>query len=426
MHRLRLDRIDDRRGIAGDLFVIKVAGGVAATSTDLEEVYRVTSVARDNTRTMGVAASAGAFPETGEFTFELPEDEIEIGMGLHGEAGVARGKLRSADEIVEFMLDRILGDLPFNAGDDVCVLVNDLGATTMMELLIVNRQVARILERRGIHIHDTLLGSYCTSQEMAGFSISLMKLTPELKGYYDMPAQSISFTKGDPMTIEKLSLDDTRQMFQFVARGIIMEQDVLTQADRAIGDGDHGVGMARGFEAVLAKLESSEFASLGDLFRTVGMALITSIGGAAGAVFGTLFRSGARRLDRMDSFDAQALSSSWKTACWLSRSAAWQNRETRPWSMCSPRSHPVLQYMVSQPLDASLAALVTIAEQAVEDTRHMVATVGKAKTLGERSLGYPDPGAISMLLILKIHAGVSGASLQSAGRWLTITHLIDW
>jgi dihydroxyacetone kinase-like protein len=191
-----LDRIDDRRGIAGDLFVIKIAGGAAATATDLEEVYRVTSLARDHTRTMGVAASAGAFPETGEFTFELPEDEIEIGMGLHGEAGVSRGKLRSVDEIVEFMLDRILSDLPFKAGEEVCVLVNDLGATTMMELLIANRQVARILEQRGIHIYDTLLGSYCTSQEMAGFSITLMKLTPELKTYYDMPAQSISFIKG--------------------------------------------------------------------------------------------------------------------------------------------------------------------------------------------------------------------------------------
>jgi dihydroxyacetone kinase-like protein len=87
-----IDRIDERRGIAGDLFVIKIAGGVAATSTDLEEVHRITSLARDNTRTMGVAASAGAFPETGEFTFELPDDEIEIGMGLHGKAGVARGK----------------------------------------------------------------------------------------------------------------------------------------------------------------------------------------------------------------------------------------------------------------------------------------------------------------------------------------------
>jgi dihydroxyacetone kinase-like protein len=191
-----IERFDDRRGIAGDLFVIKIAGGAAASADSLDEVYRVTCKARDHTRSMGVAASAGAFPETGEFNFELPDDEIEIGMGLHGEAGVSRSKMLAVDEIVEFMLEKILDDLPYQAGDEVCVLVNNLGATTMMELLIVNRQVTRILERRGISIHDMLLGSYCTSQEMAGFSITLLKLDAELKAYYDMPAQSISFTKG--------------------------------------------------------------------------------------------------------------------------------------------------------------------------------------------------------------------------------------
>jgi len=190
-----LERIQDRRGIAGDLFVIKIAGGVSAVSQDLEEVRRVTAKARDNTRSMGVAASAGRFPETGELTFELPDDEIEIGMGLHGEAGVARSRLLPADELVGFMLDKILPDLPFQSEDEVCVLVNDLGATTLMEMLIVYRRVAQILGEKEIRIHDALLGSYCTSQEMAGFSISLLKLDDELKSHYDMPARSLSFVK---------------------------------------------------------------------------------------------------------------------------------------------------------------------------------------------------------------------------------------
>ena len=174
---------------------IKIAGGVSASCQDLEEVYRVTRKARDNTRSMGVAASAGRFPETGALTFELPDDEIEVGMGLHGEAGVARSKLMKADELVDFMLEKILSDLPYQAGDEVCVLVNNLGATTMMELLIVYRRVAQVLDARGIAIHDGLLGSYCTSQEMAGFSISLLKLDAELQAYYDMPAQSLSYGK---------------------------------------------------------------------------------------------------------------------------------------------------------------------------------------------------------------------------------------
>lgn len=189
------ERMDDRRGIAGDLLIIKVAGGVAATAQDLGEVYRVTAKARDHTRSMGVAVSAGSIPETGEPTFELPDDEIEIGMGLHGEAGVSRGKMLPADLLVEKMMVRILADLPFESGDEVCLLINDLGATTMMELLIVNRRVRQILRDRDIEVHDTIIGSFCTSQEMAGFSISLMKLDDELKRYYDMPASSFGYTK---------------------------------------------------------------------------------------------------------------------------------------------------------------------------------------------------------------------------------------
>jgi dihydroxyacetone kinase-like protein len=189
------ERVEDRRGIAGDLFVIKIAGGVAATSGDIEEVFRVTTQARDNTRSMGVAVAAGSIPETGEPTFELPEDEIEIGMGLHGEAGVSREKMLPADALVEKMMDQIVSDLPFQEGDEVCLLINDLGATTMMELLIVNRKVRQILRDRGIAVYDTLMGRFCSSQEMAGFSITLMLLDDELKRYYDMPARSFAFTK---------------------------------------------------------------------------------------------------------------------------------------------------------------------------------------------------------------------------------------
>jgi dihydroxyacetone kinase-like protein len=189
------ERVEDRRGIAGDLFVIKIAGGVAVTTEDLGEVFWVTTKARDNTRSMGVAVAAGSIPETGEPTFELPEDEIEIGMGLHGEAGVSREKMLPADALVEKMMDQIVSDLPFQEGDEVCLLINDLGATTMMELLIVNRKVRQILRDRGIAVYDTLMGRFCSSQEMAGFSITLMLLDDELKRYYDMPARSFAFTK---------------------------------------------------------------------------------------------------------------------------------------------------------------------------------------------------------------------------------------
>ena len=191
-------KMQDRRGIAGDLFVVKVAGGASAVLKDLEAVYQVTAKARDKTRSIGVAVAAGSIPETGEPTFELPDDEIEIGMGLHGEPGVSREKMLPADALVDKMITQLVEDLPFQQGDEVCLLINDLGATTYMELLIANRRTHEILNEMGIRIYDTILGSYCTCQEMSGFSISMMKLDEELKTYYNMPADSLGFTKAAP------------------------------------------------------------------------------------------------------------------------------------------------------------------------------------------------------------------------------------
>ncbi|RPJ51710.1 MAG: dihydroxyacetone kinase subunit DhaK [Chloroflexi bacterium] len=189
------ERMEDRRGIAGDFMVIKVAGGAAASLDSLDEVYRVAVKARDHTRSMGVAVAAGTFPETGEPTFELPDDEIEIGLGLHGEAGVSRTKMMPADQVVDFILQRILADLPFKRGDRVCLLVNNLGATTMTELLIINRRVHQVLSEEGIAIYDTVIGSFCTSQEMAGFSITLMRLDDELARFYDLPVSALAYSK---------------------------------------------------------------------------------------------------------------------------------------------------------------------------------------------------------------------------------------
>ena len=190
------ERMDERRGIAGGLFVFKIAGAAAATLPTLEEVVRVAARARDNTRSIGVALAAGSIPQTGEKTFELGDNEIEIGMGLHGEPGVRRQPFASADAIVDQMMQHLLADLPFSAGDEVCLLVNDLGSTSFMELLIVNRRARQTLDARRIRVHDTIIGAFCTCQEMAGCSISLLKLDDELRRFYDMPARSLGFTKG--------------------------------------------------------------------------------------------------------------------------------------------------------------------------------------------------------------------------------------
>jgi dihydroxyacetone kinase-like protein len=189
------ERASERRGIAGDLYMIKIAGAATTVYPTLDEVVRVTRKAGDNIRSVGVALSAGSIPQTGRPTFTLPDDEIEIGMGVHGESGVLRQKMVPADTLAAQMLERILADMPVARGESVCLLVNSMGSTTMMECLIVNRALRALLAERGIAVHATDVGPYVTCQEMAGLSITVMRLDDELRRLYDMPADSVGYRK---------------------------------------------------------------------------------------------------------------------------------------------------------------------------------------------------------------------------------------
>ncbi|GHF17414.1 dihydroxyacetone kinase subunit DhaK [Amycolatopsis deserti] len=187
------DRIADRRGIAGGFFPAKIAGAAAEAGRPLESVRALTQQAADCTRSIGVASGAGIVPGTGRPTFELPDGKMEIGMGMHGEVGVRRADLMTADDTVDAMLDLVLADRPVPAGHPVCLLVNGLGATTRAELFIVARRTVESLAERGVTIHDTQVGEFATSQEMHGFSLSVFAMPPELRQYYDAPARTSFF-----------------------------------------------------------------------------------------------------------------------------------------------------------------------------------------------------------------------------------------
>ncbi|SES78173.1 dihydroxyacetone kinase, N-terminal domain [Salinibacillus kushneri] len=189
------DRKKDRRGIAGDVFVLKVAGAAAEKGLSLDEVTKVAQKASDQSFSMGVALSPGTIPDSGDPTFTLADDEIELGMGIHGEPGMERSKLVPADELTEKLMDKLLAESHIEKGDEVSVLINGLGSTTLLELFIVNRKVAQILNEKGINVYDMDANSYCTTQEMGGFSISLLKLDDELKELYDAPANSPYYHK---------------------------------------------------------------------------------------------------------------------------------------------------------------------------------------------------------------------------------------
>jgi dihydroxyacetone kinase-like protein len=184
------DEKKKRRGIAGILYAYKIAGAKAASGASLQAVKEWTDRAIENTRTMGVALSPCTIPAAGEPTFTIGEDEMEIGMGIHGEKGVERERLKTADEIAERMTTRVIDDLPFKGGDEVSVLVNGLGATAPQELFILFRKVSMILEDHKIKIYKSFIGEYATSMEMKGASISLFKLDEGLKALLDAPCHS--------------------------------------------------------------------------------------------------------------------------------------------------------------------------------------------------------------------------------------------
>lgn len=179
-----------RRGIAGTVFVHKIAGAKAETGASLKEVKAVAEKVIANVRSMGMALTPCIVPAAGKPNFSLAEDEVEIGTGIHGEPGTHKETLSPADEIVEHLVLKILTDMPLEPGAEVAVMVNGLASTPLMELYIVNRKVHMMLEEKGIKIYKTFVGEFMTSLEMAGVSVTLLKLDDELKVLLDAPADT--------------------------------------------------------------------------------------------------------------------------------------------------------------------------------------------------------------------------------------------
>ncbi len=436
------DRISDRRGIAGDVYVVKTAGAACDAGLDLEEVTRVAEKARDHTNTIGVATAPAQLPGVDKPIFELGEDEIEYGMGLHGERGVLRTKWQPADVLAEKMYDQIKEDTGLAEGDEVCVLVNGLGSTTITELAIVFRKVKELLDRDGIKVYDADLNNYCTSQEMGGFSITLFQLDEELKKYYDMPCWSPYYAKGELTgssyvpageeeadveareaeaasaaaqdlaepyvsrrregTLTELTAEDVREMLIYIADKVIAKKPYLTEIDSAIGDGDHGIGMAGGMRKAkekLLKMEGEENAYA--IFEAAGKAMLMSMGGASGVIFGSLYLAGAKGAEPKASITSEDLAVMERKSL-----AAIQERgkaEVGDKTMVDALSPAVdaMEANSEKGLLEMLRAAEEAARQGVEDTKNYTAKFGRAKSLMERAIGYQDAGATSVWLIFQ-------------------------
>ena len=185
------DEMDKRRGVAGEVLMWKVGGAKASMGASLDEVIAAAQKAIDNTRSVGIGTAPCTIPAVGHPNFQIEDGTMEVGIGHHGEPGVSVQPLKTANEIARIMLDIILPDLPFAAGDEVVVLLSGLGATPVMEQYILYGKVAELLEEQGIRVHKAYVGNYFTSLEMMGATLTIMKLDDELKACVDMPADSM-------------------------------------------------------------------------------------------------------------------------------------------------------------------------------------------------------------------------------------------
>lgn len=430
------ERITDRRGIAGVVYTIKIAGAACDAGLDLDEVVRITEKARDNTNTIGVATAPGTLPGNEKPTFELADDEMEFGMGLHGEPGIERTKMMYCSDMVERMYNELMAEMNLKEGDEVAVLVNGLGSTPLLELNLVYYELYKRMHRDGLKVYDAEVKIYCTCMEMGGFSISFLKLDDELKKYYDDPCFSPYYAKGaftgvaadlgadeadeeepefdeqdvEPAEIvrskegvlEELSAEDTRNMLLYVADKIIANKPYLTEVDSAIGDGDHGIGMAGGMQKAkkkLLKMQGEENAY--HLFETAGEAMLMSMGGASGVIFGSLYLAGAKGMEPKGVITAEDLAAMERKSL-----AAIQERggaQVGDKTMVDALAPAVeaLEANSGKGLLEMLKATEEAARCGMENTKKYVAKFGRAKSLLERAIGHQDAGATSVYLIFQ-------------------------
>lgn len=431
------ERVSDRRGIAGDVFVIKIAGAACDAGLELDEVVRITEKARDRLNTIGVATSPGTLPGNDRPTFELADDEMEFGMGIHGEPGIERTKMQTAQEMVDRMYRELKEEMGLQAGDEIAVLVNGLGSTPLLELNLVYFDLYQHLKEDGIRVYDSEIKTYCTSMEMGGFSISILKLDEELKIYYDMPCYSPYYAKGsygagttdmemEEPEMEEVELfgeqeddqvvvvrsregvlpelcgEDVRNMLLYIADKIIAKKPYLTEIDSAIGDGDHGIGMAGGMRKVKKKLLAMQGETdVYKLFEAAGTEMLMSMGGASGVIFGSLYLAGAKGTKAQDFLKAEDLARMERRSLEAiqERGKAVKGDKTMVDALLP--AVEALEKNKEETLLQALQAAETAALQGVEDTKGYMAKFGRAKSLLERAVGHQDAGATSVWLIFQ-------------------------
>ena len=422
------DKHDDRRGIAGDLFAAKVAGAAAAEGRSLDEVERAARWANDRSRSLGVAFTGCTLPGADEPLFTVPEGTYALGLGIHGEPGISSHPMGTASEIADLLTRKVLDEEPeWDEGTyegRVAVLVNGLGATKYEELFLLYGLVSEALEARGLVIVHPVVGEQVTSLDMAGVSLSVMFLDEDLERLWLAPADTPAYKVGSVKHSGHARVVRTEQEAAIVpgapasarqARDAVAlvkvladvagdKEEELGKLDSVAGDGDHGQGMVLGSSAALvAAQEAAEAgAGLATLFRRAGAAWAEGAGGTSGAAWGTAISAFGATLSDESSASEQDLGRAGVAAARAFETVG----SARPGDKTMvDATHPFSlelekQVTAGAPLAQAWANAAATATRAADQTRDLVARVGRARTHGDASLGHPDPGAVSFAMLM--------------------------
>lgn len=437
-----------RRGIAGDLCVFKTAGHVAEHGGTLDEVWEAAARANERTRTLGVAFTGCTLPGAKEPLFTVPAGRMSVGMGLHGEPGLRDVPLGTAEEVARLLVAALLDEVPETvdevSGQRVAVLTNGLGSVKYEELFVLHGSVDRLLREAGLTVVEPDVGEICTSFEMAGVSLTLFWLDEALERAWRAPADAPAYRKGfverrrardlsSPTVSEKTAAvaatPGSRAAARVAARAIVAAADRIDATvddlgalDAIAGDGDHGIGMQRGANAArhAALAAIGEGAGVGTVVTRAGAAWADAAGGASGALWGTALRTLGRDLGDVEVPTPATVASAVDraVAAVMTSGKATPGDKTMVDAMV-PFAQTLTQAVAhGVALADACARAADAADAAAVATGDLVPRVGRSRTHGDKSLGVPDPGAVSFASIAAAVAEVArvGGDDDAPGR----------
>jgi len=412
------------RGLAGTVFIHKLMGAAATEGKSLFEVATTGRAAVESLATMGVSFSAGTSPAVGKPSFELGEREMEFGLGIHGEPGVKRTEMQPADQLTETLLAEVLKRGKFGDEKRVAVMVNNMGATTEMELAIVARHAIVFLERERFTVERIYAGTFLSSLDMAGISISVLGVNDERLRWLDAattaPAwpnvlklrpgrpevqisadvsRKVSSTTGERAQSE--ACRKTREAIEAACTALIQTESELTEMDRVTGDGDLGTSMERAAKAVQAEVWSYPLDNIPATLKALGHTLRRELGGSSGPLYGVLFLRCGSVLEHSGAIGlaqwAEALEQGFQA---ISELGGAKPGDRTMLDALDPFVKILKKCVGETPCEAVLTA-VAAAERGAEATAQMKPRLGRSSYLGDRVLGYPDPGAKAIAVWLR-------------------------